>query len=88
MARVDFSFDTAHKIEDICRNGNVGVGKPELLTGNLAGFWSRRINDKDRLVYKIIKEQTYTGNEYDEYIRELEEKHITTKENKDTGVKI
>ena len=42
----------------------------------------------DRLVYKIIKEQTYTGNEYDEYIRELEEKNITTKENKDTGVKI
>ena len=42
----------------------------------------------DRLVYKIIKEQTYTGNEYDEYIRELEEKNITTKETKDTGVKI
>lgn len=30
-------------IEDICRNGNVGIGKPEPLTGNLVGFWSRRI---------------------------------------------
>ena len=26
-------------IEDICRNGNEGIGKPEPLTGNLAGFW-------------------------------------------------
>ena len=25
-------------IEDICRNGNQGIGKPEPLTGNLAGF--------------------------------------------------
>ena len=34
-------------IEDIARNGNEGIGKPEPLTGNLTGFWSRRINDKD-----------------------------------------
>lgn len=40
-------------IEDICRNGNEGIGKPEPLMGNLAGFWSRRINDKDRLIYRI-----------------------------------
>lgn len=40
-------------IEDICRNGNEGIGKPEQLSRNLAGFWSRRINDKDRLIYKI-----------------------------------
>ncbi|BDF33235.1 hypothetical protein CE91St62_13000 [Lachnospiraceae bacterium] len=38
-------------IEDICRNGNEGIGKPEQLSRNLAGFWSRRINDKDRLSY-------------------------------------
>ena len=43
-------------IEDICRNGNQGIGKPEPLTGNLAGFWSRRVNDKDRLIYKIDEE--------------------------------
>ena len=48
-------------IEDICRNGNQGIGKPEPLTGNLAGFWSRRINDKDRLIYQIDDESLYTG---------------------------
>ncbi len=46
-------------IEHIARNGNEGVGKPEALSGNLAGFWSRRINDKDRLIYKIDKENIY-----------------------------
>ena len=30
-------------IDDICRNGNEGIGKPEPLSGNLSGFWSRRI---------------------------------------------
>ncbi len=40
-------------LKDIERNGNVGLGKPEPLSGDLSGFWSRRINDKDRLVYRI-----------------------------------
>ena len=40
-------------IDDISRNGNEGIGKPEPLSGDLAGFWSRRINDRDRLIYKI-----------------------------------
>ena len=40
-------------LKDIDRNGNSGIGKPEPLTGNLSGFWSRRINETDRLVYKI-----------------------------------
>ena len=40
-------------IKDIERNGNEGIGKPEPLTGDLSGFWSRRINEKDRLVYQI-----------------------------------
>lgn len=38
-------------IEEIDRNGNEGIGKPEPLVGDLSGYWSRRINDKDRLVY-------------------------------------
>ncbi len=46
-------------IKDICRNGNEGIGKPEPLTGNLAGFWSRRINDKDRLIYRIDENNVY-----------------------------
>ena len=40
-------------ILDIDRNGNSGLGKPEALIGNLAGFWSRRIDDANRLVYRI-----------------------------------
>lgn len=46
-------------IEDIIRNGNEGLGKPEGLSGDLSGYWSRRINDKDRLIYKIDKENVY-----------------------------
>jgi len=40
-------------IKDIDRNGNTGLGKPEPLKHELSGYWSRRINDTDRLVYKI-----------------------------------
>ena len=39
--------------KDISRNGNRGIGKPEPLTGNLSGFWSRRLDKQNRLVYKI-----------------------------------
>ncbi len=39
-------------IRDIERNGNVGIGKPEPLK-NFAGYWSRRIDDVNRLVYKL-----------------------------------
>ena len=39
-------------LEDISGNGNSDLGKIEPLLGNLSGFWSRRINEKDRLVYK------------------------------------
>ena len=40
-------------IKDIERNGNSGIGKPEPLRG-MNGRWSRRIDDENRLVYKII----------------------------------
>ncbi|MBQ7196875.1 MAG: Txe/YoeB family addiction module toxin [Synergistaceae bacterium] len=41
-------------IKDIERNGCAnGIGKPEPLTGNLQGEFSRHINKKDRLVYHI-----------------------------------
>lgn len=39
-------------IKDIERNGNTGIGKPEPLR-NWDGYWSRRIDDCNRLVYKI-----------------------------------
>ena len=44
-------------LKDIDRNGNFGIGKPEPLTGNLTGFWSRRIDEKNRIVYRIINNQ-------------------------------
>ncbi len=41
-------------IKDIERNGAMnGIGDPEALRGNLQGAFSRRINEKDRLVYYI-----------------------------------
>ena len=40
-------------LADILKHPFTGIGKPEPLTGDLSGFWSRRINEKDRLVYQI-----------------------------------
>ena len=39
-------------IKDIQRNPYFGIGKPEPLVGNLSGWWSRRIDDKNRITYK------------------------------------
>ncbi len=40
-------------IEDARRNRFTGLGKPEPLKGDLAGWWSRRISAEHRLVYRI-----------------------------------
>ena len=40
-------------IKDCQRNKFEGIGKPELLKENLAGLWSRRIDNEHRFVYKI-----------------------------------
>ena len=40
-------------IKDIDRNGYEGLGKPEPLRGNMSGWWSRRIDDSNRIVYRI-----------------------------------
>ena len=40
-------------LKDIDRNGYTGIGKPEPLKGNWTGRWSRRIDDKNRIVYVI-----------------------------------
>ena len=44
-------------LKDIDRNGYIGLGKPEPLTGSLSGFWSRRIDSKNRIVYRILNNQ-------------------------------
>lgn len=46
-------------IADIKRNGYEGLGKPEPLKYDFAGFWSRRINEVDRLIYKIDEHNVY-----------------------------
>jgi len=39
-------------IKDIQRTPHEGIGKPEPLKHGLSGYWSRRINDEHRIVYK------------------------------------
>ena len=40
-------------IKEILRHPFDGAGKPEPLKGTLSGFWSRRIDDEHRLVYRV-----------------------------------
>lgn len=40
-------------LQDISRNRYNGIGKPEPLKGDLSGWWSRRIDDTNRLIYRI-----------------------------------
>jgi toxin YoeB len=41
-------------IRDILRGDDGGIGKPELLKGDLSGWASRRINEEHRLVYRVV----------------------------------
>jgi toxin YoeB len=40
-------------VKDISRNPYDGIGKPEALKFNYAGFWSRRIDEEHRLIYRV-----------------------------------
>ena len=40
-------------IKEIKRTPFEGIGKPEPLKHGLAGYWSRRINEEHRMVYKV-----------------------------------
>ena len=40
-------------LKDIDRNGYNGLGKPERLSGNMSTYWNRRIDDANRIVYRI-----------------------------------
>jgi len=46
-------------IKDIQRNPFDGIGKPEALKYDLAGFWSRRIDQEHRLIFKYKEEQIF-----------------------------
>jgi len=45
-------------IKDIVRNGNTGIGHPEPLKHDLSGLWSREIDKKNRLTYRIGDKET------------------------------
>jgi toxin YoeB len=44
-------------IAEIQRDPVTGIGKPEPLRGELSGYWSRRIDDQHRLVYRANDEE-------------------------------
>lgn len=44
-------------IKDCLRSPEEGIGKPEALKHQLAGYWSRRITDEHRLVYAVEEDQ-------------------------------
>ncbi|MCK9986740.1 MAG: toxin YoeB [Azoarcus sp.] len=44
-------------IRDILRDPYDGIGKPEALKFNFSGYWSRRIDDEHRIVYKVIDDE-------------------------------
>jgi len=46
-------------VKDIQRSPHDGIGKPEPLKHALTGYWSRRINDEHRFVYKVGGDSIY-----------------------------
>ena len=49
----NLAFKVFELLTDIQSTPFIGLGKPEALKGNYSGFWSRRINDEHRLIYKV-----------------------------------
>ena len=45
-------------IRDVEQNGNEGIGKPEPLEHGCHGYWSRRITDEHRPIYKLGDDET------------------------------
>jgi toxin YoeB len=56
-------------LKDIDRHPFSGIGKPEPLKANKQGYWSRRIDEKNRIVYKVELDQVIIaqcGGHYDD----------------------
>jgi toxin YoeB len=54
-------------LKDIERNGYRGIGKPEPLKGDMSGFWSVEIDEKNRIVFRIEDDKleiTQCGSHY------------------------
>ena len=58
-------------LKEMIRNDpSAGIGKPVSLKHKLAGLWSRRISQKDRVIYKFDKQYVYIfaiGGHYDQF---------------------
>ena len=54
-------------LKEIDRNPFEGKGKPEPLKNELSGKWSRRINEKDRLIYRVDESAVYIFSCKDHY---------------------
>ena len=46
-------------IKEIQREPFEGMGKPEALKHGLSGYWSRRVNDEHRIIYKVIDDHIF-----------------------------
>jgi toxin YoeB len=46
-------------LKDIARNSYTGIGKPEPLRFKYSGFWSRRIDEENRLIYRVIDDEIH-----------------------------
>ena len=44
-------------LQDVGRNGNEDIGKPEPLKHSFRGYWSKPITDEHRLVYEIVDDE-------------------------------
>ncbi|MGW1186420.1 Txe/YoeB family addiction module toxin [Streptomyces sp. NPDC002559] len=44
-------------LQDVARNGNEGIGRSEPLRHGFHGYWSRRISDEHRLVYRVVEDE-------------------------------
>jgi toxin YoeB len=44
-------------LKDISRSPYEGIGKPEALKHNYLGYWSRRIDEEHRLIYKVDQDE-------------------------------
>ena len=44
-------------LKDISRSPYEGIGKPEPLRFNYSGFWSRRIDEEHRLIYRVVDDE-------------------------------
>jgi len=46
-------------LKDISRSPYEGIGKPEALKFKFAGYWSRRIDEEHRLIYKVVDDEIF-----------------------------